>query len=231
MAEQKKPKSPIIVTPKMVASLCYIDKPDDKAPPGVAWKPDGKFKLTGILDSMEELAPLEAAIKKFYAETYPDVPMDEEAFQWPWKQHDEDAKSEHLRGKATITPKTKNKLEANSVVDSRRHPVKAVKMPNGDLVRVFGGDVVKCSITLYPYDKVEEQTVVEGGKKRKVSVKVYGCSLQLGAVQVIEKRAGGGGYASAFADEDGFVQGDDVDDGETSAAESEGGAGDDAEDF
>lgn len=227
MAEPKKPKSPLLVTPRMTASLCYIDKPDDKAPPGAAWKPDGKFKLTGILDSMDQLAPIDAAIRKMFGEVWPGDTLDEETFQWPWKQHDEDAKNEYLRGKVTITPKTKNKLNADQVVDARRQPIKAVKMPNGDFVRVFGGDVVKCSITLYLYEKTEK---VKVGKKLE-DVTVRGCSLQLGAVQIIEKRAGGGGYAAAFADEDGFVQGDDVDDGETAGADGDGGAGDNAEDF
>lgn len=222
MSDKKNNRSPLLVTPLMTASHAYCDKPDDKAPEGAKFKPDGKFKVTGIFDDLAEVEHIEKAIREMAGKEW-DGEIDWDDFQWPWKTYDADDAKEHLRGKVTITPKTKNKPQ---VVDAKRQPVAGAKMANGDVVRVFGGDRVKCAVTIYLYEKVEK---VKDGKKM-VDVKVRGASLQLGAVQVIEKRAGGGGYASAFGEEDGFVQ-DDAEDafagsdaagGETSAGDADG---------
>ena len=74
-------------------------------------------------------------------------------------------------------------------------------------------------VTVYVYEKTEK--VKEKGKL--VDVLTQGASLQLVAVQIIEKRAGAGGYANGFGEEDGGY--------EASADESEAPGGEDDGDF
>ena len=103
----------------------------------------------------------------------------------------EDQTKESFEGKATVTPSSKFKPMA---YDAKRN-----KLPKG--VKIFSGDVVSVIATLLPYESTEK--VREG--KKMVSVTTYGISAQLSAIQLVEKRAGGGAGADGFDEyEEGF---------------------------
>lgn len=181
-----------VVIPALPTAFCYIDKADTKAPDGASWQPSNKFKYTGIADSSSVFFALKVTIVKAAEDKWPGQTIDWDSFSFPWTEHADDARQEQFRGKTTINASSKLKPK---VFDSKRNEVP-------DDVKVFGGDIVKSNCTLYLYEKTEK---VKVGKKLE-DVMIRGCSLRLNAVQLIEKRSGGGGYASAFEEvEDGFV--------------------------
>lgn len=186
-------KNPIYILPPGVASFPYLLEPDSKAPEGVAFKADNKYKVSVQFDSEDGLGPIhdaitEAAIEKFGK-------MDFDDFAWPWKSHGDDHKKDYLKNKTVLTAKSQFKP---AVVDAKRQP-----LPAG--VEVRGGDIVKIAVTLYLYEKTEK---VKVGKKIE-DVLTRGCSLQLAAVQLIEKRAGAGSVSGdVFDEEEGYCGGD-----------------------
>lgn len=191
MAETKTKKKFVnAVLPRGVASRVYLDKPDDKAPEGVSWKPDGKYKTNLVYDSADEIADLREKIVEMAKENLGSKFVETE-FKFPWRDYeDEEGTPDFLKNKTVVTAKTKAKPK---VVDAKRNPVP-------DSIKVRGGDVIKASVGLNIYEQIEK--VREG--RKTVEVKVYGCNLYLNAVQLIQKRAGGGSGADAFDEEDGF---------------------------
>lgn len=191
MADTKK-RDPYVevLLPQGVVADAYIDRPDDRAPEGAAFQPDGKYKVKIVYEDESPLSAVEEKIKKAATAKWSDV--DFEDFKFPWTSHDDDVKREGFRGKTVVSAKTKNKLSGDKLVDAKRKPLPAD-------VKVFGGDIIKAIASLYLYEKVE---AVKVGKKIE-QVKMRGCSLQLAAVQLIQKRAMGGGDVS-FGEEDGY---------------------------
>lgn len=183
-----------VIIPALPTAFCYIDRPDDKAPEGAAWQPSNKFKYTGIADNVQVFDSLKMIIVSAASAKWADRTIDWDSFAFPWTENDDDVRQEQFRGKTTINASSKNKPD---VVDCDKPPK---KVPEN--VKVFGGDIVKSNCTLYLYEKTEK---VKVGKKLE-DVMILGCSLRLNAVQLIEKRSGGGGYSSAFEDvADGYV--------------------------
>ena len=125
-------------------------------------------------------------IEKLIKEAFPDADLSE--LQLPWKEGDAD--KEEFAGKIILTAKSKY---APQIVDSKKQ-----KLPKG--VKAMSGDRVRFVASLYAYEQTEK--VREG--KKTVEVTVYGVSLQLNVVQVIEKNAGGSGL-SELDDIDGWV--------------------------
>ena len=198
--------------PQGTAADSYIDKPDDKGVEGAQWKPDGKYKIKIVYEDETPLAGLNDIIRKSARAKWPDV--DFENFNFPFTSHEDDARREGFRGKTVVAAKTQFKLEGDKLVDSKRVP-----LPDG--VKVFGGDIVKAIVSLYLYEKTEK--VKEG--KKIVDVVTRGCSLQLDAVQLIQKRAMGGGTGDvSFGEEEGF---DGVGSKFAKGSATEGGTGDD----
>lgn len=205
------------VTPAGVASYSYLTKPDTEGQYA-----DGKYKVTVIFDGDTDLSALEAKCREVAEKSWPDVDLDD--VKMPFIDGDTTGKEE-LAGKIKTTIKSKF---APQLVDAKRNP-----LPKK--VKIFSGDLIKVAVTILPYESTE--TVVENvkGKKVKKTVKVYGITLQLGAVQLIEKRntGSGGAGASMFEDEDGYEADpsqfeDESEDGENAdGEESEDGDGDD----
>lgn len=169
-----------VTLPTGVASYVHVYSPDDEAPEGADWKPDGKYKLTLVYNDEAEIAAVRKTMVDALKAKFPGI--DEDEFVLPFKSHGEDAKKEALRGKTVIKSATQfpptvwdsagNQLTEEGLVKS------------GDRCRVKG--------SLYLYKKTEK--VKEG--KKLIEVDTYGVSVQLNKVQLIEKRAGG--------DDDGF---------------------------
>jgi len=184
------------ILPVGTAAFAHVYKPDDKAPDGASWKPDGKFKITTIYDTDEVLEEIRASLVKFMMGVYPNTPAD--TFLLPITQVPGDDKKADLRGKFLVIAKTKNMVEAKNLVDSRGKPLPAsVLIKSGDLVRV--------KVSASSWDKTEKVKIKEGNKVREVDEQVFGCNLYLNGIQLIEKRAGGdngwgdaveGGYES-----------------------------------
>lgn len=204
----KQPKV-TVVTPTGVAAYAYHHRPDTKGKFA-----DNKYKGQLVVDGNTDLSALEKTLRDFAAEVFPGKNLAD--LQLPWK--DGKADKEEFAGKIIIKASTKHKP---TVVDTKRKPLKKG-------VEARSGDVVRYVCTLYAYEQVEK--VREGGKL--VEITIYGVSLQLSAVQLVEKRSGGGANLGALDDIDGFDM-DDVDDDEAGddAGDNEGGAGDNGGDF
>jgi hypothetical protein len=204
----KKQPAKTYILPAGTAAFPHIDKPDTEGKFA-----DNKFKVRMVWDGDVDLAAIRATIEK-EAKAHPEYgdSFDPETFAFPFREWGDDAEKEEFRGKITADVKSKFKPQ---VVDAKRKDVvtKGLKM---------AGDTIKAMVTLYFYQKTEK---VKAGKKM-VDETVYGCSLQLVAVQIIEKRSGGGGnYAGGFDEEDGYSSEDDA------GAETDGGAGGDDDEF
>jgi hypothetical protein len=184
-----KQKDIFVVLPRGTAINCYTSAPDSKAPEGAAFKPDNKYKITLVYDDMAPLLDLRKVIIEGAKAKWPDLDVD--SFAFPFREREDDDKNEGLRGKVTAQAKSQYKPKC---VDAKRNALPAS-------VTIRGGDVAKASGTLYFYEKIEK--VKEG--KKTVDVKVRGCSIQLSAIQLLEKRAGGGDGATGFDEEDGFT--------------------------
>ncbi len=102
------------------------------------------------------------------------------------KETDNDKRAAFAKDHWVMTFKTAQKP---AVVDSKKK-----KLPKG--VEIMGGDTIKVSFNMSPYD-------MSGG----------GISLQLNGVMLLEKAGGRGGSADEFEEEDGFVAEDDDDAG------------------
>lgn len=186
MAENKKKKNKKQITlPRAVAAYAWIEKPDS----GHKYS-DNKHKVTMVYDdeaSTEELVDrIRTECEKLaLAEWGEDFDLSE--LQYPIRSPEDQTKDD-FEGKYTITPKSKY---APMRFDAKRNKLAAK-------VKVFSGDVVASIIDLLPYESTEQ--VRENGKK--ITVKIYGVSAQLKAVQLIEKRGGGGVDASMFDEYD-----------------------------
>ena len=185
--------------PRGVASWCHISTPDTTAPENASWKPDGKYKITVILDSEEPLAKIRAAFMATAKEKWPDV--DPEDIHLPWRFHDDDDKNENLRNKVTVVASSQYRP---ALYDAKKQPVPLVKREGKEVYEVapYGGDIVRFVAQAVPYEKTEK--VKEG--KKYVEETMRGISLRLTTVQLIEKRGGAGG-ADLLDEEEGFSVG------------------------
>jgi hypothetical protein len=210
VAEKKKYIQTRLPAGTLAWSFLYY--PDDKAPEGASWKPDGKFKAT-IVYEPSQLADLTALIKKEATEHFKGVKLDWDEFKFPFTVHDEESPRESWRNKAVLIAKSKQqprtfdakRNQLSPIVDAAGNPVldddgKPVKPK----VMIRSGDIVKAVVGVAFYEKTEK--VKEG--KKMVDVQVKGCNLYIDGVQLIDKRSTGGSGADMFDDEDGFVAGD-----------------------
>lgn len=192
-----KKTQPTYILPPGVAAFPHIEKPDTEGKFA-----DNKFKVRIVWSDGVDLSEIKKIINRAAKEEF-GARFDEETFAYPFREWGADAEKEEFRGK--ITADVKSKFQP-AVRDSQRNPVptRGLKM---------AGDVIRVMVTLYFYAKTEK---VKVGKKM-VDEEILGCSLQLVAIQIIEKRAGGNNsYGDGFdAVEGGYVAG--------------GGTGDDAE--
>ncbi len=184
MAKEKKV---LFVTPTGTAAYAYFHKPDT----GKKYS-DNKFKGDLILDGDTDLSRLEELCRQVAEKAYPDADLSD--LNLPFKSGD-DHKNEEFHGKIIL--KAKSKYKPN-IVDAKKKP-----LPRK--VEARSGDQVRYVIALNPYDKTEK--VKEG--KKLIDVTMYGVSAYLQVVQLIEKRAGGGGL-DELDEIDGF-DGDDFD--------------------
>jgi hypothetical protein len=187
----KKQKKLIVVTPAGTAAYAWLSKPDE----GQQYS-DGKYKVTLVLDADTDLSDLEAKCRQLAEEAFPGV--DESDIRMPFVDGDTKGKEE-FEGKILITMKTKF---APKQVDSKKRPLP-------ESVSVFSGDLIKVAAAIVPYESTEKVTETVKGKKVSKTVKVYGITLALNAVQLLEKRNGGGDGASYFDEEDGFTADED----------------------
>jgi hypothetical protein len=80
-----KNKAPVWTTPFGILAYAYIAKPDDQAPEGAGFKPDGKFKGMLVVDDEATLAALRAECIAYLRAQLPDAPADEDALALPIK--------------------------------------------------------------------------------------------------------------------------------------------------
>jgi hypothetical protein len=195
MAEKttgKKQKFPTELSPVGIAGFSHLDKPDTEGKYA-----DNKFKITLYLDkakpeNIEWAKKVNAANEEQGGENIVAKDGDEENKRRIKKKKEP---RENYVGKLVVTFKSKF---APDLVSTKRDPAtgKAAKLPEGEAPR--GGDTVKVAYASIPYEAGENT----------------GVSLQLRAVQLVEKRPRGS-YGDAF----------DADDDGEDAAEGEDGAG------
>lgn len=180
-------KFTVITTP--IAPICrvYLDKPDTEAPEGASWKPNGKHKATQVLD-MAQLAGIRKDFVKVLLATYPKA--DPDSAQFPWREgasEDKDGNEHPHKGKMLLTMQTGKAPECYDA--SGRTKLKASQFPRFN-------DECRFKIALVPYDKEEEETVVDSktGKRTKSRVKVYGVAARIYGVQLVRRNEGGGGF-------------------------------------
>ncbi len=177
-SSSKKPgKLPTIRSPIGVAAFAWIAKPDS----GKKYS-DDKYKVTLVLDKgVDANEEFVAMIEKAHIEARGKKKTDS-----PVKDGDEKEKEE-FKGKHLLTFKSKYQPDC---VDSVRNPeTKKFTSLTGDQMPK-SGDRIKVGFAMLPYEE---------GKNA-------GISLQLRAIQLIEKRARGAGYGEAFEEEeDGYV--------------------------
>ena len=215
MAKSQKKQFRITLGPS-VAAFSYVHKPDT----GGKFS-DDKYKLTMPLDADDpKIKEHEKVCKEAAKEKWGKVPKN---LQLPFPEKG----GEEFEGKVCPTPKSKFEP---SVVDAKRE-----ELPDGVLVKA--GDLVKASCGLYCYEKTEKVKVKEGGKTKTVNETVHGVSLQLRAIQLLEKRSGGKANAKdEFDDEDDYegladaTADDDAADNDDFDDDDEGG-NDDPDDF
>lgn len=177
----------------------YIEKADDKAPPGATWKPDGKFKASIVIEPEAlEKAVVEAAEASGYD-------PNAEGFFRPYEasnveKYPEDAGKVVLEAKSKFRP---------TIYDGLGSEVKGV-FPKG-------GDMIRMKIELNPFEKTEK--VRENGKM--VDAKIQGVSARLVGIQ-IARRGGGGGFGAV---DGGWTAGDERSSTTTDEAPSEGASG------
>ena len=208
-------KTPAVMvrTPAAYAAYAWLDKPDS----GQQYS-DDKFKVTAVFDKDTDLSDIEKTLITEARKKWPGIkPAD---LKLPFIDGDDKGKDE-FAGKVLLTMKSKFRPQR---VDAKRNALP-------DNVKIFSGDVIKCAGSVYCYESTEK--VKEGGKTRTVTVR--GVTLQLKAVQLIEKRNGGSNAADLFEEEEGFEaeEGgfDDETDGGVGAGAAAPSAGGDDEDF
>jgi hypothetical protein len=193
MAEKKAPKKTYVL-PAGIAAHPHIAAPDKKGQFA-----DDKYKVTIVWDADVDLSKIRAEIVAQAKEKFGSK-FDEESFHFPWRVRDENDPKEDFRNKITCVIKSDFKPD---VVDAKKQPVPVASIKgtgkDGEVYTKMRGDRVKAMATLYLYAKTEK---VKDGKKL-VDVETLGCSLQLCAIQIIEKRSGGN-YAAGFDEEDGY---------------------------
>jgi len=203
----KKEKKQVVVTPAGTAAYAWVEKPDS----GVNQFSDDKYKVTLLIPKETDITALQAICDAAGEARFPDV--DPADIASPIKDGDESSKEE-FNGFWTITMKSKFKPKC----------VDAKKKPLPESVKIFSGDLIKVAAAVNPYETTDTIVEVVKGKKVKKTVKAYGVSLALNAIQLLEKRNGGGDGASYFDEEDGFeAEDDDV--------PEKGGDSEDHEDF
>lgn len=170
--------------PPATAAYAYLDKPDT----GHKYS-NNKYKVTMVYDDVDFVDELEAKVAEIAKEEWGDA-VDLADVKRPYRLPDEQTK-ENFEGKATIATTSKYKPQG--------YDAKRKKLPSS--VKIFSGDLISAIIQLMPYESTEK--VREG--RKTVTVTVYGVTAQLAAVQLIEKRGGGGADPDAFGEyEDGF---------------------------
>lgn len=182
-----------VTFPATTCAYAWIDKPDS----GHKFS-DNKYKCTLVYDDIDDAMTVkeggaeanlvEICHRLAVEEWGEDFDLDE--LRLPFRPPEDQTKDD-FEGKTTITPKSQYKPMA--------YDAKRKKLPKS--VKIFSGDVVATIGTLKPYESTEK--VREG--KKMVTVTTYGISIQMGAIQLVEKRAGGGAGPEGFDDyEDGF---------------------------
>jgi hypothetical protein len=178
-----KEKAVKIVLPAGVAAYAWLTKADE----GQQYS-DGKFKVTVVFDSDTDLSAVEAACLAAAKAKWPSVkPAD---VTLPFQDGDNKEKEE-FHGKTLVTLKSKFKP---AQVDAKKNPLPAN-------VFAASGDLIKTAATLYCYEKAEK---VKDAKGKIANVTIHGVSLQLNAVQLLDKRNMGANSADAFDEEDGY---------------------------
>jgi hypothetical protein len=188
--------------PPATAAYAYLDKPDT----GHKFS-NNKFKVTMVYDDTDFVDAVEELVVQLAQEEWGDK-VDIDDVKRPYRLPDEQTK-ENFEGKATIAVTSKYKPQA--------YDAKRKKLPSS--VKIYSGDVISCIVQLMPYESTEK--VREG--KKTVTVTVYGVSAQLSAVQLIEKRGGGGADPNAFGEYDDGFDGSEYEDEEDNSSDHEGG--------
>lgn len=210
MSKKQKKQFPIVVSPAGTAGFSYLDRPDSEGKYA-----DDKYKTQIRYDDPNvDLSRVEKACRAAAKLEWGKVPEDLKMPFGP-STRDEDEGIIILKASSKFAP---------TVIDAKRNP-----LPEG--VKVFGGDLIKLSAQTYPYEKTDQVIEVVNGKKKRVTVKTYGVSLQLRGVQLLEKRGGAGGSDATndFEDEDEYEAIEDTSTDDDFADDDAG--GDDVDDF
>lgn len=171
-----KTKAPILVTPKGSASFAHLHEPDTKGEYA-----DNKYKVTILLpkgDGMVEqlVQKINAAHDEARGKKKTESPV-KCGDEWYEAADDDETreKREYARGHYRLT--FKSQFQPQLMTSAK------TALPEG--LEIRGGDLIKVAFAMNPYDK---------GKNA-------GVSLQLRAVQLIQKRNSGGDYSGLFDDE------------------------------
>jgi len=181
MADKQKQPKVTFVTPVGVAAYAYFHAPDT----GKQYS-NNKYKGDLVLEGDVDLSAFEQKCRDHLLAVYPNADMSDIGL--PFKSGD-DHKNEEFHGKIIFKASSKY---APQVVDAKKNPLKGK-------IQARSGDRVRYVVALYAYETTE--TIKENGKKKVVTT--WGVSAQLQVVQLIEKRAGGGGL-NELDDIDGF---------------------------
>lgn len=182
-------------TPPGILAFSFIAKPDDKAPEGSKFKPDGKYKGTLVFDVDTDLSKFEAILRRAAREEFG---KDVEDLFLPLQA-----------GKSGGEMDGKMKLQAKTIKQPECVDAKGRAMPAGVFPK--SGDKCVFKMAIVPFQKPIETPEVYTDAKGKPAVRMvpgtmYGVSARLYGVQVIER--GAAGSAGGWEQHDGYEAAD-----------------------
>lgn len=174
---------PIIFSGVATLAYSFIAKADTEAPKGATFKPDGKFKGTLVFDDAADAENIrDACIELLNSEFGDKLPPIDECHLPVHDGNPEKADGE-FAGKTLVPAKSDYRPTIYDATNA--------EVPKG--VFPSAGDKVRFKVSLFPFSKTETVKEKVNGKMVSTQTTLYGVSLRLLAVQIVEKGSGGGG--------------------------------------
>lgn len=179
--KKKAPRIPV-TSPKGMAAYAHVERPDDRFPPA-------RFKLTLVLDDDAEGRAFEARVIKLGKQSAEKGGVHlSKNFRTPFTRWDDDApdkRRDEFKDKIRVTYTARAVWPSGDPIPPPRRMDSQTK-PLPASVNIWGGDIVRVGGRVQAYEGL-------GG----------GLTLSLDAVQLIEKRSGGGDVPDYFEPEEG----------------------------